>query len=675
MEGRITKTENHDIYTKLMMHFNGNLYDSSRSGHSVSSIGGSLNSSIKKFGSHALYFDSTSYKYLEIDTRDFDFGTGDFTIDLWWYRTSITARHNVIIEIGSANNNDSFLLRTKSDGSGLQLYVNAAYTFDTAYTFSTGQWYHIAVVRSSGFTTFYINGVQQITPVADSDDISPTSSITRIGTAVHTTTQYLEGYLDELRISKGIARWTADFSAEIAAIKPDTDYASATDQELDSPSGSYDQNDCFIPALNTTSPKFGMSAGGAAYIGTSATVGPGSTITGDGSGNNEVKLFPYASDWNSFAGSEYNGIQRIWFPKSADNDKLGGFVDFYYHRDAFIYAFDTGGADIVIAQNRSVYKGSTSPSNLVVRWDGKIGPAGSATPEVTEDLSIGGVYPDDTLYQPYKTYKDLIAKYPKHWWKLNDTDGITRDCGYSPIDGVNTLGTLRGGHEGTIDASYFPGDGSQITIPENTDWNFDSSTSWAISFWVYPEFGAPNSNVFFGAVSGNDSMQGGENYALYPLAHNCIRWGAINAEWTTGVQLQRRQWQHVVLYYDGDSTTKKAYAFLNGAEVGSATSPSVGNSTSGVFEIGADFNVNYFNGKMQHFQIYKGVYLTHADVESIYKYGVVVSDPSVIETYPELLTKEKIRIINENRWKGAVLTGLQQSILDEQTRLITAGDF
>ena len=647
MEGRITKTENHDIYTKLMMHFNGNLYDSSRSGHSVSSIGGSLNSSIKKFGSHALYFDSTSYKYLEIDTRDFDFGTGDFTIDLWWYRTSITARHNVIIEIGSANNNDSFLLRTKSDGSGLQLYVNAAYTFDTAYTFSTGQWYHIAVVRSSGFTTFYINGVQQITPVADSDDISPTSSITRIGTAVHTTTQYLEGYLDELRISKGIARWTADFTpptsqhrgennitgsinTELISISkhkegiiltdreinqeegtiaawmrnsipqpkhwwklndkyvsdtvngslPASAYTpSGTDANLDSPVDSYNQDDCFQPLTATggTGP-FGILAMGGKAWNLQTTAGPGKSLGNESLGGAYGSVY-YAMgaspSWDGVADSQYNGIQRIWLPKSAHNDKLGGYIDFYYHRDAFYNAFYGNSSNCVIAQNGSVYKTSISPANLVVRWDGELGPASFVAGSGSDPLN-GTAYNVDP-----------------------EQSGIRGQC-------YKFAGTV---------SSY-------VDFGNNVD--LESNTSFSISFWLNS-----NKGSWYVVASKNRIAGGNAFWAIVYDGSNDLEFILTNNYPTSSIKVEcpcnidDGSWHYYVITYDGTKAAAGFTFYEDGKQLShnitQDTLDSASTANAGDFWIGKDNDPgSYFNGYLSDFRIYERE-LTQDDVNNIYQ--------------------------------------------------------
>jgi hypothetical protein len=72
-----------------------------------------------------------------------------------------------------------------------------------------GQWQHIAAVRSSGNLTVYVDGVSVISSGA-SGAIGQGANSARIGRAVHTT-HYFDGYIDEFRYSKGVARWTDSF--------------------------------------------------------------------------------------------------------------------------------------------------------------------------------------------------------------------------------------------------------------------------------------------------------------------------------------------------------------------------------------------------------------------------------------------------------------------------------
>jgi hypothetical protein len=173
--------------------------------------------SYSKFGSSSMYFDGTG-DYLSIpQTADFDFGTGDYTLEFW-------IRHGGVSE--------SILHINAVDGDGLYF----AYQAGTHYRFSPGSgaadwvfslthtvaidsnFHHIAVVCSSGTTTMYFDGVDvaNTTTVADIQGNTGTSVIGgRYGG------QYaFGGYLDELRISN-TARYTSGFTPSTTAFDCD----------------------------------------------------------------------------------------------------------------------------------------------------------------------------------------------------------------------------------------------------------------------------------------------------------------------------------------------------------------------------------------------------------------------------------------------------------------------
>jgi hypothetical protein len=85
-------------------------------------------------------------------------------------------------------------------------------TFRTySWSPSTGQWYHIAVSRDGSNLRVYIDGVQQGSTVTESNNGSSTA---RVGVGVNPDglIQPLNGYIDDLRITKGVARYTANFT-------------------------------------------------------------------------------------------------------------------------------------------------------------------------------------------------------------------------------------------------------------------------------------------------------------------------------------------------------------------------------------------------------------------------------------------------------------------------------
>lgn len=166
----------------------------------------------------------TGSSYLEApDNSDWNFGTGDFTIDFWTYRTAAQAPAYLI--------KNSLLCHDAVGGAGSWLLMagnSQGDTFRFGYTSFTdilvgttdivdSTWYHIAVVRSGTTMYLFINGIEEDT-TTDGRNFDETSVLT-IGASSNpsfrASDRNFNGYIDEVRISS-VARWTTDFDLPIA---------------------------------------------------------------------------------------------------------------------------------------------------------------------------------------------------------------------------------------------------------------------------------------------------------------------------------------------------------------------------------------------------------------------------------------------------------------------------
>jgi hypothetical protein len=100
------------------------------------------------------------------------------------------------------------------------VYVNATTLFTSSTALSLNTWTHVAVAKSSGTITLYLNGTKPTTG-SGSSSTSLTDAALTIGSAVDyrdtSTTLHLNGYIDDLRITKGFARYTGNFTAPTSA--------------------------------------------------------------------------------------------------------------------------------------------------------------------------------------------------------------------------------------------------------------------------------------------------------------------------------------------------------------------------------------------------------------------------------------------------------------------------
>jgi hypothetical protein len=199
----------------LLLHMEGadtgtTFTDSSSNNFSVSKTGSVTTSTQhSKFGNTSGWFNGG---YLTISSNAaFGPGTGDFTIECWVRPTSTTLVGG-LINLGTYDDGLLWRVGTNSDS----LYFNGADTNWNAFTNApVDNWTHLALVRSGSAVTLYAGGVSVHTRTSSADLNSANAVV--IGAGAHSTGETYAGYIDELRITKGVARYTANFTPPTAA--------------------------------------------------------------------------------------------------------------------------------------------------------------------------------------------------------------------------------------------------------------------------------------------------------------------------------------------------------------------------------------------------------------------------------------------------------------------------
>ena len=178
----------------------------------------------KKVGTTSLRFDGST-SGLQINSSPV-LGTGAFTIEFWLNVDSSQLSGETtyyIFEGRSDDNGDNSLSITMNDSDQLQVYNNTtdatmiAYHADTAVT--AGTWTHVALVReSANVIKLYIGGVLKGTS-ANSDQGNMDNSGTSLFGIQWQLAQYeFTGYMDEIRITTGLAVYTGNFTPQTTAL-------------------------------------------------------------------------------------------------------------------------------------------------------------------------------------------------------------------------------------------------------------------------------------------------------------------------------------------------------------------------------------------------------------------------------------------------------------------------
>ncbi len=193
--------------------------DASNKNLSISyATGDQLSSTQKKFGTTSIYVADG----IELSSSDgFNMGNGDFTMEAWFYFTDFSQSYALFDQWDSSGStrHQIWMGKTSAGTAGrLSWYYAGTSVFHSANpAVSTGAWTHIACVRHSGTLKIYINGTADSNTATHTGQFGRTAGMAfgdQLSGGASGRAQY---YLDDLRITKGLARYTSNFTAPTAA--------------------------------------------------------------------------------------------------------------------------------------------------------------------------------------------------------------------------------------------------------------------------------------------------------------------------------------------------------------------------------------------------------------------------------------------------------------------------
>jgi len=161
-----------------------------------------------KWGGGSISFDGTAdaLRIPDDEKENLRFGTGNFTIEFWaWKSANGSMDYDTVISIGSTGSyNGGFSVELSASRGFCFIYDNAV-RIQSNFNPNDSTWNHYAVVRDGSTFALYKNGSRLTTAT-----LTPTLGITGtayVGAGALTDNSF-NGYIDDLRVSKGLARYT-----------------------------------------------------------------------------------------------------------------------------------------------------------------------------------------------------------------------------------------------------------------------------------------------------------------------------------------------------------------------------------------------------------------------------------------------------------------------------------
>lgn len=216
-----------DIYTVALLHFDGpnaSTVLKDVTGKAWSASGNAqISTAQSKFGGSSLLLDGAGDYEIAADSANWYFGSGDFCIEAW-VRVPVAggSDRTICSQYNATGEQRSWIVRVGTDGipyisvypTGVAAGAYAAYA---ASSVVADTWHHVACVRLGASLTVYLDGVGGTPYNVGTASFFDSNYSLLIG-ALNSggVTQFFNGYIDELRISKGVARYTANFTPPTA---------------------------------------------------------------------------------------------------------------------------------------------------------------------------------------------------------------------------------------------------------------------------------------------------------------------------------------------------------------------------------------------------------------------------------------------------------------------------
>ena len=173
-----------------------------------------ITTSNSKFGGSSLRLDGAGY-LSAVTPSAVDLGENDFTIECF-ANLSTTPSTAAALFATWVNSTTNKLRPLITSSMNLQLAAENALVWQGGTVGSIGAWQHIAITRSGSNSYGFVNGTLIVSKTSWPSPISAANYAAEIGRNLQNNAWFINGYLDQFRVTKGIARYTANFTPPTA---------------------------------------------------------------------------------------------------------------------------------------------------------------------------------------------------------------------------------------------------------------------------------------------------------------------------------------------------------------------------------------------------------------------------------------------------------------------------
>jgi hypothetical protein len=615
----------------LLSTTNGAIFDNAAVADYETVGNAQISTSVKKYGTGSMAFDGTGDRLIAPNNGNvLTLGTGDFTVEMWVYANTVATTWQGLIDWRPSDTSTypALVLNTNTIK-----WVKFGGAMITSFAISASTWYHVAICRAGSSTKLFINGTQAGSTYSDTNNYLSASTI-RVGSTF--ANEDLNGYIDDLRVSKGVARYLYNFTPPTAEFPniggtvtltadPYFDYTTLL---LPGNGTNGAQNNTFLDSStnnftitrngNTTqgtfSP-FSQTGWGNYFDGTGDYLSWTGTALGSGNFTAECWVYfnPYSTANYAIIGSAAANTSAGWelFLEGATSTikvYSGGVVvlasstvtaNQWYH-----LAFVRSGSTVTLYINGTSVGTATLTANLsnttmYVSYDfaGQVmaGYVSNVRHVVGTAVYTSNFTPSLTPLTAISGTSLLTCQSNRFIDNSTNAFAITRNGdvsvqAFSPFNPTAAWSASTNGGSG-----YFDGSGDYLTTTTSSAFDL-SSGDWTIQGWYYPTaYSAGNNVVAYVGTSAGDKIviaTIGTGGGLYYLLNGSVV--------ITGGSAPLNAWSFFALVKSGGTTT----LYINGVSQGTTTS--VPTSSNKSLNLGSDAGAAPYQGYIADFRILKG---------------------------------------------------------------------